>query len=121
MRYLLLAGNAYVEAVTLDGRAAQVRELYVLRPDRMRVVPGADGWAEAYEYSVAGAHRALRPGAAPLPPILHLTPFHPLDDHYGLVARSKRPRSRVDTHNAAASWNKALLDNAARPSGRAGL
>ena len=40
--HLLLAGNAYVEAVTCgDGRTAQVRELYALRPDRMKVVPGA--------------------------------------------------------------------------------
>lgn len=38
--YLLLAGNAYVEAVSLDDT---VRELYALRPDRMKVVPGADG------------------------------------------------------------------------------
>src|SRR5690242_6528705 len=28
-----------------------------------------------------------------------------------------RARWAVDTHNAAACWNKALLDNAARPSG----
>jgi phage portal protein BeeE len=48
--HLLLAGNGYVEAVTLDGA---VRELYALRPDRMRVVPGPDGWPEAYEYAVA--------------------------------------------------------------------
>jgi phage portal protein BeeE len=31
-----------------------VRELHALRPDRMKVVPGPDGWPEAYEYSVAG-------------------------------------------------------------------
>ena len=45
------AGNAYIEAVAIDD---SVRELYALRPDRMKVVPGADGWAEAYEYSVGG-------------------------------------------------------------------
>src|SRR3954468_16496359 len=38
--YLLLAGNSYIEAVALDGeRGPAVRELYALRPDRMRVVP----------------------------------------------------------------------------------
>src|SRR3954471_21134640 len=53
--YLLLAGNAYVEAVTLEGQDGhRVCELYCLRPDRMRVVPGADGWAESYEYTAAG-------------------------------------------------------------------
>src|SRR5579884_2069011 len=36
--HLLLAGNAYVEAVSLD--SGEVRELHALRPDRMKVVPG---------------------------------------------------------------------------------
>src|SRR5882762_4810286 len=44
--YLMLAGNAYIEAVSLVGDNAQsnanVRELYALRPDRMKVVPGPD-------------------------------------------------------------------------------
>lgn len=110
--HLQLAGNAYIEAVTLDGRP---RELYALRPDRVRVVPGADGWPEAYEYHVAG--RSVRfEQAQALPPILHLTHFHPLDDHYGL-APLEAAAVAVDTHNAAAAWNKALLDNAARPCG----
>ncbi len=80
--YLLLAGNAYVEAVALDGA---VRELYALRPDRMRVVPGSDGWPESYEYTVAGNSIRFDQSAPPLPPVLHLTAFHPLDDHYGLA------------------------------------
>jgi phage portal protein BeeE len=49
--YLLTAGNAYVESVAVDGT---VRELHTLRPDRMKVVPGSDGWPEAYEYTVSG-------------------------------------------------------------------
>ena len=40
--YLLLNGNAYIECVELDG---VVRELYALRPDRMKVVPGPNGLA----------------------------------------------------------------------------
>jgi HK97 family phage portal protein len=50
--HLLLAGNAYLEAVALESDT--VRELYALRPDRMRVVPGADGWPEAFDYTVGG-------------------------------------------------------------------
>src|SRR3954471_18333797 len=110
--HLLLAGNAYVEAVSVE---AAPRELYALRPDRMKLIPGADGWPEAYEYTVAG--RTVRfDQAAALPPILHLSLMHPLDDHYGL-ATLEAASVAVDTHNAAAAWNKALLDNAARPSG----
>jgi HK97 family phage portal protein len=111
--HLLLAGNGYVEAVTLDGA---VRELYALRPDRIKLIPGADGWAEAYDYSVGGRSVRFDQHASPLPPILHLTLFHPLDDHYGL-APLEAAAMAVDTHNAASRWNKALLDNAARPSG----
>jgi HK97 family phage portal protein len=111
--HLLLAGNAYIEAVMLDGA---VRELYALRPDRMKVVPGADGWADAYEYSIAGRSIRFDQAASAVPPILHLTFFHPLDDHYGL-APVEPAAAAIDTHNAGSKWNKALLDNAARPSG----
>ena len=111
--HLLLAGNAYVEAVALDD---EVRELYALRPDRMKAVPGADGWAEAYEYSAGGRSVRFDQLSSRVPPILHLAFFHPLDDHYGL-APLEAAAVAVDTHNAAARWNKALLDNAARPSG----
>lgn len=116
--HLLVAGNAYVEAVTLNGA---VRELHALRPDRMRVVPGRDGWAEAYDYTVGGESVRFRQdgdggdGKA-LPPILHLSLFHPLDDHYGMPPMEAAARA-LDIHNAAGAWNKALLDNAARPSG----
>lgn len=115
--HLLLAGNAYVEAVALDDgvRSREVRELYALRPDRIKLIPGADGWAEAYEYSVGGRSVRFEQHGA-VPPILHLTFFHPLDDHYGL-APIEAAATALDTHNAAAKWNKALLDNAARPSG----
>jgi len=44
--FLQCAGNAYLEAVTLDGAP---RELYVLRPDHMSVVSGARGWPAAYD------------------------------------------------------------------------
>jgi HK97 family phage portal protein len=112
--YLLTAGNAYIEAVAVDGVP---RELYALRPDRMKVVPGPDGWPEAYEYTVAGQTvRFTDPGDGELAPILQLTLFHPLDDHYGF-APVEAAAYALDTHNAAAAWNKALLDNSARPSG----
>jgi HK97 family phage portal protein len=114
--HLLLAGNAYIEAVSLDGEnGTDVRELYALRPDRMKLVPGANGWPQAYEYTVAGSTVRFDQSAA-LPPILHVTFFNPLDDHYGLGPLEAAAMA-VHTHNAAALWNKTLLDNAARPSG----
>jgi HK97 family phage portal protein len=113
--FLQLSGNAYLEAAGCcdDGRAPT--ELHALRPDRMRVIPGPDGWPEGYEYRVgAKAHRFAMCDHAPA--ILHLRAFHPLDDHYGMSPLEAAAAS-VDVHNAAAKWTKALLDNAARPSG----
>jgi len=111
--YLLVAGNAYMEAVRING---EVRELHVLRPDRMKVVPGADGWPQAYDYQVGGEKvRFVQPEGGPAP-ILHMALFHPLNDHYGM-SPLEAAAFGVDLHNAASGWNKALLDNAARPSG----
>jgi HK97 family phage portal protein len=112
--HLMVAGNAYIEAVTLDGA---VRELYTLRPDRMKVVPGGDGWPEAWEYTVGGRTvRYVDAGDGAPPPILQLRFFHPLDDHYGF-APIEAAATALDIHNTASAWNKALLDNSARPSG----
>ena len=112
--HLQLSGNAYVEAAAWDSRGLP-RELHALRPDRMRVVPGPDGWPMGYEYTVGSSkHRWSMQGD--LKPILHLKAFHPLNDHYGMSPMEAAAGS-VDIHNAAAAWAKALLDNAARPSG----
>ncbi|MFM9973269.1 MAG: phage portal protein [Beijerinckiaceae bacterium] len=109
---LTLSGNAYVECVSLDGAP---RELYILRADRMRVVPGPDGWPEAYDYTVHGKSVRFTAGEG-ASPILHLMLNHPADDHYGLSAM-EAASTAIDIHNEASRWNKALLDNAARPSG----
>lgn len=112
--HLMVSGNAYVEAVGIEAEPA---ELHALRPDRMRVVPGADGWPAAYEYSVGSQVVRFAMGQGDgMAPILHLTLFHPADDHYGL-SPMEAAATALDIHNAAGAWNKALLDNAARPSG----
>ncbi|MGQ0610944.1 MAG: phage portal protein [Paracoccaceae bacterium] len=111
--HMLLSGNAYVEAVLGEGRMPA--ELHVLRSDRMALVPGADGWPIAYDYTVGGrTHRFSMSGGAT--PICHLKSFHPQDDHYGF-SPLQAAAVAVDVHTSASSWSKALLDNAARPSG----
>jgi HK97 family phage portal protein len=111
--FLQTAGNAYVNAAIAGG---EVKGLFVLRPDRVQVVAGSDGWPAAYAYSSGGRTQTLRQDTAPVPSVLHLALFHPLDDHYGLAPLEAAQQS-LDLHNAAARWNKALLDNSARPSG----
>jgi HK97 family phage portal protein len=112
--FLLVSGNAYLEAVALGG---SLRELHPLRPDRIKVVPGADGWPEAFDYTAAGRTVRLAGEAVPgVRRILHVKLFHPLSDHYGL-SPIEAAASAIDIHNTASRWNKALLDNSARPSG----
>ena len=112
--YLLVAGNAYVEAVGIDGR---LRELHALRPDRMKVIPGSDGWPEGYEYTVGGRSVRLEGDAVDgVRRVLHLRLFHPANDYYGM-SPIEAAASAIDIHNQAGRWNKALLDNSARPSG----
>jgi HK97 family phage portal protein len=110
---ILLSGNGYVEAVS--GETGLPLELHVLRSDRMSVVPGADGWPVAYEYAVSGRkHRFHVSGDAS--PVCHIKSFHPQDDHYGFSPMQAAAMA-IDVHNSASRWSKALLDNAARPSG----
>jgi HK97 family phage portal protein len=111
--FLQVAGNAYLEAVTLRG---EVRELHVLRPDRMKPVVNARGRIEGYDYTVANrATRLARDGSGFLP-VLHGILFHPLDDTLGF-SPVEAAAGAIDVHNAGAAWTKSLLDNAARPSG----
>ena len=111
--FLQTAGNAYLEASFIDGAP---RELYVLRPDRMKVRLGSGGWPESWDYSVGARKVTFHKQEEGMSPILHLKLFHPTNDHYGL-SPLEAAASSVDLHNAASAWNKALLDNAARPSG----
>jgi HK97 family phage portal protein len=111
--YLLLSGNAYLEAV--PGAGSLPGELHVLRPDRMSVVPGADGWPAAYDYAVGGRTHRFHMGGE-VQPICHIRSFHPQDDHYGF-SPLQAAAVAVDVHSSASAWSKALLDNAARPSG----
>jgi HK97 family phage portal protein len=107
--HLLLHGNAYVEILPgMDGRPC---ELFALRPERVTVEADMQGWPVAYVYK-AGEVASRLPADA----IIHIRSMHPLDDHYGLGCLGAASGA-IAIHNAATRWNKALLDNAARPSG----
>ncbi len=113
--HLLLHGNAYVQLLG-DGQG-RVGELFALRPERVSVEADANGWPVAYRYRVGErVSRIACEDEAGRPAIVHIKGFHPLDDHYGLGCLGAAAGA-VAIHNAAAKWNKALLDNAARPSG----
>lgn len=113
--FYLIAGNSYIEAV--GAKKTPPRELWSLRPDRMRVVPGRQGLPAAYRYQVGGAAVDFPVDAlSGESRLLHLKAFHPLDDWYGMSPLEAASAS-IDQHNDAAKWNAALLQSSGRPSG----
>lgn len=112
---LLLHGNGYVQVLRdADGNPI---ELFALRPERVTIVPDAAGWPAAFLYKVG--ERSLTIDAVDelgLPNLIHIRSYHPGDDHYGAGCLEAADEA-VALHNAAARWNRALLENAARPSG----
>jgi HK97 family phage portal protein len=112
--YFLIAGNGYEERV----KAGQnVRELYQLRPDRMKIVPSNTGTPQAYVYTVN--QRSVRFDVDPATmdsDVRHLRAFNPLNDWYGL-SPVEAGAYGIDQHNEAMTWMQSLLQNSARPSG----
>jgi HK97 family phage portal protein len=112
--YLLIAGNVFIQVNNTPGIGPS---LHLLRPDRMSVIAGDDGWADGFEYSAGSQKRVLTPLSKDISNgVIHLKMFHPLDDLSGFAPLCAAQMA-LETHNATASWNKALLDNSARPSG----
>lgn len=112
--FYLIAGNVYDEKVRASG--SEPKELYVLRPDRMKVIPGAGGVPIGYEYDVNGKKTRWsveRDGSCD---VLHTKTFHPTDDWYGLSPVESGAKA-VDIHNESMGWMMALLQNGAQPSG----
>ena len=113
--YLLLSGNNYAVRSDVNGG---VRELYLLRPDRMRVRPSKTSTPEAYEYFING--KVVKTyDADPLTgesEVKHMKLYNPLDDFYGLSPLMAAAVD-IDNHNAINKHNISLLNNGARPSG----
>ena len=84
----------------------------------MKVIPGARAGRRATSTRPTGrpcgSGRCRCGGRRAANPAHEL--FHPANDHYGSVP-IEAAATAIDIHNEAAGWNKALLDNSARPSG----
>ncbi|WP_084395654.1 phage portal protein [Henriciella aquimarina] len=112
---LQITGNAWAEAVTLAGDTAP-KGLFALRADTVRAETNAQGGLTAWKVRQRRGERLIPRAPDGWNPVLHLKLYHPSDNIYGLPPLAAA-RKALDLHNGAASWAKALLDNAARPSG----
>lgn len=98
--FFKLSGNGWVEGVR--GMSRQYFEAYALRPERMHVIPGSNGWPAGYEYD-SGTGRKVRWAAnfeAQESRLLHIKDFSTDNDYFGSGALE------------AAEASLALYDNA---------
>lgn len=114
--YYLLAGNTYIEAV--KGFENQPpTELWPVRPDRMKIIPGVDGYPAFFEFVANGRSKRWPVDQIKLTSaIMHIKTFNPINDWYGLSPLEAAMLS-LDQSNAANVWNYSLLKNSATPSG----
>lgn len=112
--YYCMSGNSYIEAN--KGIGKMPLELYILRPDRIKIVPGKIGIPKAYIYKVGDfSHTYEVDQIKGLSPIMHYRTFNPTNDWYGM-SPVEAAIYGVDSHNAANKWNYSLLKNSAMPS-----
>ena len=115
--YRKLTGNAYLQAVGPEGGLPL--ELWALRPDRMKVIPGPLGYPAGYRYTVGQRSRDLGstdPITGAPGEVLHIRSFNPTDDWYGLSDLAAAAL-QVEQHNLGSLSNRNLLAKGGRPGG----
>lgn len=107
---LQISGNAFLELVFgADERIAGLQRVPVSAVEPLKSGPG-------FAIRTRSGRRVVRPDATGWMPLLHLRALDPSTRVMAMSPLSAASRA-VDIHNAGANWAKALIDNAARPSG----
>ena len=113
--YLLLSGNCYVMAKRNETN--KPKSLYLLRPDRVTIIPGQYEFPLAYQYQIGNKKHLFEVNQETGEcDILHIKLFNPLDDWYGMSPIEVAMGS-INQHNSIAQQNTSFLQNGGRPSG----
>lgn len=114
--FSMIAGNVYTERIRVGGAANRIKELWIHRPDRMKLlVNPTTGLKTGYKYTGPDG-RSVTWDVDPLTgrsDIWHSRLFSPLDDWYGDGPVEPTARE-IDTSTSATEWNKSLLQNSGR-------
>ncbi len=108
-KYWLVTGNSFIQKI-MPGP----KELYVYRPDMIRIKPDAqtvDG-VSLYRYMNDAKGTEIQPEF-----MLHLKLFEREDDRYWGLSPIRVGASLIDQDNSAINWNASLLRNRCRPDG----
>lgn len=105
-----LSGNAY--ALKVRSQSGRVVELWLLRPDRVSIVPDAQHFIRHYEYNI-GAQEPVR---LPVRDVIHWKKKHPLDDFYGLSTLAAAA-GNIDLDNYMRDFARTYFERQGVPSG----
>jgi len=115
VKNLLISGNCYIKS-TADSND-KISEMLVLRPDKISALVDNQNNIIQYLYNNEQLSEMFDVNVSNgKDDILHIKYFNPIDDIYGL-SPLYTARFSIDQYNEAIAWNKALLQNGARPSG----
>lgn len=95
---LELTGNAYW-FLAGDGAGVPI-QIWLLRPDRVTIVPDPVNYVRGYLYEIDGLRLPLDPQE-----VVHFKRWHPNNDYYGLSAL-EAARLAVSSDRAMAEWNR---------------
>lgn len=116
--YREISGNSYLIAVGAPNPNRPPVELWTLRPNMVKVIPGPKGGIpQGFRYGDSQNYTDY-----PVDPItgvsdiLQMKNFHPTDPWYGMSPIEAAAFS-VDQHNESGKWNASLMQNSAMPSG----
>ncbi len=114
----LIAGGAYmVGNGPTKAKDAPPTELWLMRPDRVEILPGDDNIPKAYRFNCNSqivdfpVDRVDGTSA-----VFEMKMYNPLDD-WKLMSPLRSAALQVDQYNYAAEWNMANLQAGGRPQG----
>jgi len=105
--FLQTDGHAYIERLDDDG---ETKALFLLHPCDVTQQNGT------YRHRTSSVERVFRPRPTGEMPLLHIALWQPHGEGQGHPPL-KTAAPAISIHDAAGTWNRTLLDNAARPSG----
>lgn len=113
--YYVLVGDTYLERVMIGQK---LKELYVHRPDNIKVKLDGSGFPAAYEINkngrIVGEFNVEKGNASS--DMMHMWSFDPTSEWTGKASVYSAAYA-IDAHNKGSRWRKGLLDNSAMPSG----
>lgn len=113
--YYLLSGDAFIIKSPIESR--NTLELWNVRPDFICPKINTDGTVAGFEYR-SGEMQKYFPAdmAAGFSPVGWMKNFNPIDPYKG-CPQVQHAAMAADVHNEIGRWNKATMENDARPAG----